>query len=29
MTIVGAWFDWLVNAEYLRGNLWWLDKKAG
>lgn len=29
MTVVGAWFDWLVNAEYLRYNLWWLVKKAG
>lgn len=29
MTIVGAWFDWLVNAEYLRGNPWRLLKKAG
>ena len=29
MTIVGAWFDWLVNAEYLRGNPWRLVKKAG
>ncbi len=29
MTIVGAWFDWLVNAEYLRGNPWRLIKKAG
>lgn len=29
MTIIGAWFDWLVNAEYLRGNPWRLIKKAG
>lgn len=29
MTIVGGWFDWLVNAEYLRGNPWRLIKKGG
>lgn len=29
MTIVGGWFDWMVNAEYLRGNPWRLIKKAG
>lgn len=29
MTVVAAWFDWLVNAEYLRANPWRLIKKAG
>jgi site-specific recombinase XerD len=29
LTVVAAWFDWLVNAEYIRVNPWRLIKKSG
>ena len=29
LTVVAAWFDWLVNAEYIRANPWRLIKKSG